>query len=792
MAPSAMERVQNRDLQSKVVAPSTKEFDDYQPVRAQAQSDLDRSMETLNQSMEAEMQRVEECPDQHLFGEGTVETEKMRGDENIANIRGIVDMQDQVYRSIMSKVKETEEAPETRRYEKTRSESQGNYVEPYQVEEGDTVRVKNACNVANQISRAQIKKDLHQRRRQVLAADEAKFIDSLREKHKLIDENVARSQHARVEKQMERTVIAQQKRNEQQKMMKEIQRSQDHQFELLQLKHHPSGRKLPALSHSASASQAPAAPAGEPVKLNRHMSEPIFRDISSSHKLYSTTLERWRTFEADNERRTDAYWRKMLQGESRKQALAPSKPESKLHLFKNAAKTITTIRSFMKKATGSFAAPGAGEAYSDDEDTLQAVDTTHLSELSFEMHSGRQASVSNDGGNDLRQNYLRRLDSVKSFKQDLERQAIEKAERDAIKLAEKQRLGREEQMKKAAKAGDYCKEWEKRSEASSQRRQELAIQNDGACFVKMTAAQQRLEDMEAAQAQERCAIADSRSQVLMSVKAASDKRLDDSVKSFKAKQDDKDERGNELLNNRLQSQYKRAQNSHMDLVMQKHAQKQQNELAFRKQTEQEIKHKQERQANAMRRVEKRPREASQRDQKQAMDRMRVVRSDKGRDNPDRAPPAELRLPPDLALPPELSLSPKARGGRTPTFALNEQESPGAASQQTFGGSRGSPIAMDMLEEEEMISVISRRQKDFQRQSVSTKSGRPAGHTPSSLLSASGGMGSDAKLGASAGSSSRRSSNDSDNEDEASEGESQFLEDLRSKSSKWLTQMRKAQ
>jgi len=770
------EKIKMREAEAKLLlVPSTKEFDVYQPLHEQSKQDLERSMDGLKESMDAEKIRVQECPDQHLFGEESMEKDRLRGVENMAKLKGIVDLQDEVYRSIMVKVKATEEAPDWRKNEKTRADCRKiTDADPYQMEQGDTVRVQNACAIANHRVRRQARQDIHQQHRLRMAADDAKYYDSLREKHKLVEEQAARSQKARVEKQMQKTFVAQQKRNEQQKMLKEIQRSQDHQFELLQLKHHPeavSTIKLPALSRSAS---KPQIPAGEPVTLNRHMSEPIYRDITNSHNLYSTTLERWRTFEADNERRTDAYWRKMVHGENRRTA---TKPESKMHVFRSAAKamkTMNTIRKFMKRGK-SVTLPDAGEdtGYDDEEYMLEAVDTSHMSETSFEMTSG-SASPSHAGQGELRSKYSRRLSVVQDFHEDLERQNIEKAERDRLRLEEKQRLGRAYQQSKADKAGEYCSAWEKKSEASSVRRQTLAVQNQGECDVKMTAAQQRLDEIDDNQHRERMAMGDNKSQLQMANKASADKQMDDTVTGFKATQEQKQERGAELLEGRLKQAYKRANSGCTDVARQMHALKEQNEREFRKKTADGIKAKQERQAEVMKRVRKSVAEPAQRDQTQAMERLRLVRKDKGRDVPNRAPPAELRLPPELALSPRLSLSPKRlTGGSSPaTWTDAGQGSPGRAADS-------SPNGLDVLEQDTM-KVISRRSKDL---SYSTR--KPT--TPTSFLSASGGSAfSDANLGASAGSGS---SNDSD--DEASDGEAQFLEDLRSKSGKWLQQMRKA-
>lgn len=775
------EKIKIREVEAKLALPSMKEFDEYSPLHEQSGADMIRSMEGLKESMEAEQLRVETCPDQHLFGVETVEKEKLRGDANIVHLRSLVDQQDEVYRGLMTKVRAAEEV-DWRRNEKVQADSR---IDPYEIaypfQEDDSVRVRNACSVANQIVRRQAKHDIHKQRQLRIAVDDAMYYDSLREKHRKLDEKAARSQKARVEKQMERTFFAQQKRNEQQKMLKEIQRSQDHQFELLQLKHHPeavSTTKLPALPHSAS---APAVPVGEPVKLNRHMSEPIFRHISDSHKLYSNTLEKWRTFEADNERRTDAYWRKMLQGESRKPA---TKPEAKAQVFSNAAKTITTIRSFCKRAKstpGSFLEAGE-DTGPYDEDMLEAVDMTHMSELSFDMASIDSPKSPGFKGNKFQEQYVHRSKSVALFHQDLERQRMEKAEKDRLKLEEKQRLGRAHQQRKAAKAGEYVDGWEKKSVASATQRQSLAVQDHSESIEKMSVAKQRLEDLENRKHQERVAMGDAKSQTQTSNKASADKNLEDSISGFVGKQGAKDERGAELLDGRLKQAHKRASSGHAEVAEQKMISKHQSEAEFRRKAAEDIKAKQERQAEAMKRVEKRVGEPAQRDQNKAMESLRLARKDKGRDDPSRAPPAELTLPPELELSPRLRLSPKGAGSRRSVSAgSSDQLSPSMSAAMDMVKRSGSPSGVDEYEQE-LTRVISRRSIDL------SQSMRKPMHTPTSLLSTTG----ETNFGATASSGTRRRNTDSDDEDDDEvSGEDDFVNDLSRQSSKWLEQMRKA-
>merc|ERR1712014_300598 len=104
--------------------------------------------------------------------------------------------------------------------------------------------------------------------------------------------------------------------------------------------------------------------------------------------------------------------------------------------------------------------------------------------------SGR-ATSSVDPGSPSNAQYQARLESVKRHHDDLEQKAREKAERDQIKNEERRRRGKEELDRKAAKAGESVKAWEKKSADTVERRQQLAIKNDGEFDAKMAAAKMK-------------------------------------------------------------------------------------------------------------------------------------------------------------------------------------------------------------------------------------------------------------------------------------------------------------
>jgi len=778
--PDMQAMIKKRDDEAKPDLPSFKDLDEGLLVREQSSTDMERGMEQRSQDMEAEQLRVQNS----MFDEAFVQRERERGLHNLQNLREVILKQEFVYGSIMAKVSQgqSEEAPQKVRKETIHTDSREGFhkASPYPVQDEDTVRIQHACNTANELSRRQLRKDLQQRNHDGIAVEEAEHLGSLIAKHEAQDRQVARRQQQIFERQVQRTIILQQRRNEQQKILKELQRDQDHRFEVLQLKHHPAAvsRKSHNASHIASQSKLPSPPPGEPAKMHRTTSEPIYNEIVQSHKIYTNTLAKWRDFESDNERRTEAYWRKMLHGEVRRK---DAKPEARkaAAVFQQAAKTITTIRGFVKKVATTADVPDPGSGIDDE---LEAVDTVEISEepsFSFEKISGR-ASSSSDLGNS-RSLYEARRNTVKAYHQELEQRAQEKFEKDQNKLEEKRRLGKEAQNKKAATAGDAVKAWEKRNSVTAEKRKELSMRNDGEFAAKMSAAEQRMTERQDTLEQSLRNMTSTRTQMQAKNKASAMSTLEDKVNTFKTKQAEMDEKGAELLDVRMKNHARRTSDGYAEEAKQRYVQKQKNEAEFKKKTAEEIHAKAQRLEDAMKRIRKEP--SSSRldgDSAKALDRQRLLQQDKARDGPTKGPPPELALPPDLALSPHLFLSPKS--ARTPASGKSDFNATSPASRADLQSSRTSCPRVDELELE-MMGVAARTSPKSSRTAASK-----ANHTPSSTFSMNGALGSfDANLGNSGGDvGSYRSDNESDDE---SEGECNFLEDIRVQSSKWLQDMR---
>merc|ERR1719313_875038 len=215
------------------------------------------------------------------------------------------------------------------------------------------------------------------------------------------------------------------------------------------------------------------------------MSEPIYRDMCQSHQLYTTTLDRWRVFEADNERRTEAYWHKMLQGGMRKKS-----KQNMQEVRQKASKNVTAVRTFCKRANGE----GGGWEGTEDDLILDHVDT--VEEDPFDGAWSPASASDSPGHRKLREQRLRRMDSVKCYFEEKDKEIKDKALKNIERMEKKLALGRQKQAEKSQKAGQYVEQWQQKANAVAERRMELSNSDDSEAHQRMLAAKQKLEEMQ--------------------------------------------------------------------------------------------------------------------------------------------------------------------------------------------------------------------------------------------------------------------------------------------------------
>jgi len=182
--------------------------------------------------------------------------------------------------------------------------------------------------------------DFNKARKTVLMKH-AETREALNAKCKEDDIRNVQKQRLRLAEHQRRAFSAQQQRNEQQKAWRELQREQERAWAAFyNVPFCSSGGQ--GASRKSTRSRSPGWPSASPrrsssaassSKVRRPRSTPaptetkfideqtqkenwkIYEDVSESHKIYTGTLDRWRAFVHENERRAEAHWRKLVPDE---------------------------------------------------------------------------------------------------------------------------------------------------------------------------------------------------------------------------------------------------------------------------------------------------------------------------------------------------------------------------------------------------------------------------------------------------------------------------------------------
>jgi|Transcript_56144 hypothetical protein len=741
---------------SQMCSQTNAAYENYTELHNMQRADLDRAMATLGQSFDDEERRRAESSDE-LFQQEFVESDKQRGIEHLARIQKIVEKQESVYRNIMAKV--IEAPPRVRKERTDPTDEARDTANQYRKREHAGIRVANSCVVANSMLRKQARYEKFHSNRLLIAIAGDERVASLKASHAEADRLAERRQHELVEKQFHKSLASQQKRNEQQKMLKELQRFQDHQFELLQLKHHPESvstqKHLPPVAHPNAPRTAPSSGVGssksEPIMARTMGSEPIYRDMQQSHKLFASTLDRWRSFEADNEKRTEAYWRKMLQGERKKES---EKKESKLGVLRRKVTEINTIRRFVQQAQHSLEGR--------DMDKMEVVETMDVSEepLDSPLLSPSLGSALDASGRSL---YSERLEKVRYFQEEKERLAFAKRQRDMKNLEDKVERSRQLQLERVAKAQESMRIWEEKSTASSMKRDKDSRRSDGDLQAKMEMKQHLLEEKKAKENEEREQYFAAQTQAKQNIREAAKANRAETKRNLQERQAKENELAQSRLEERMKLNEKGGHSSTQEIARDRSEWKKEQDSQLSASIQKEIAEKSSRHEKALKQV------AKPTTTREAIQRHRQLQ--KGRaDQCRRASASELALPPELSLPAHLFLqSPSNNRRRLTTELIDAAESP-SSDVQAHSADSGSPKVMR----------DSRTRRSF------------------GLLSVSGGSGS-AGLSSPAvrhgpsptGGSSHRSTQFSQSDDESSDEEGNtFMQDLQMQSSKWLQDARK--
>lgn len=582
--------------------------------------------------------------------EESVEEERARTHENMTRMQAIVGRQEAVYNGMMKFIAEHDD--DHKAQVEAASSAAKRVARPYEIEAVKVTekgmfsptRMYNACNVANEFVSREVRHDKFQRRKRDLVQQQNKRNQVLTRTHEASDKLAVLRQQQMKQAQQERTLVAQQKRGEAQKMLKEIHRHQDQSFEKLQLKHHPdavSHEKATTRRKKKAPSPPPSRPGTSPVTSEAAVQdndginvaeEPVYRDRVKSHELYNEHLVNWRTFVAENEKRTEAHWRKILPG-----GKPPAKATRSSILFQRATTKICGVNDLLRKSFSMANVPSS--AFECTELDLEETDSGQSPPMLSRTWSAE---------------YPLRLERVQSHHLDLEGKAREKLENDKNFLEEKRRRGKGEVNEKAGKARETVLAWEQRNAATAAERKRMAVVTDDEIVQKAAAYKAYKDDFDRRIDEERSNVSAYKKQQALANKA----RALDTEEEFQERIQEKQELTNESLNKFLELRAEHHANmkgeDYQAMVAGKIAAKKAVVKAFQRSTTMEIEMKQQRHEQAKKKVAKKSLSHQHAYPMEAVQRRREVRKETPK---SRSTPAELTLLPGDTLP-EPFLSPE--------------------------------------------------------------------------------------------------------------------------------------
>lgn len=490
----------------------------------------------------AERYQVDEGDDEWAFDEDMVEREREESVARLAIAREHLNSQEHNHRNILTYLGQQEEDKPFPGLEVELGFGIGS-PSNYDTEGwGSQERQANARYVADEFAKRQVRMDVFQKSRMGCIANEKYNHEKLVSTHKAAEARTAQRIRQNIAEQNEKTFLAQQRRGEQQKMLKEIQRDQERQCDLLQAKHRP--RPLPPLSRARAPKSLNASSSAGAIGEINISNEQIYKDLLQSHGKYNQEFERWEKRAQENERRTEAHRKKML-------LTSKSKPEGKT-TFKKAVKDIASMRQFVKRTTltSNDGMEGLlGQSFEDikydAEDAVQDSDVVAEADNSGTPTDTQPQSTAS--------RWRTKMQAVKLFHRSLDDQARQKLDRDVERLEQKRQASQQATAERSKNAAIMMNAWEEKTEIAGKRREVLGATNAEAVLVKRQEWQRNRDEMVAQMQMERARQFDSRRETINDVVSQNKRVLEDAEDLKKEKIDKKDAQRNQWLTGRSQA-----------------------------------------------------------------------------------------------------------------------------------------------------------------------------------------------------------------------------------------------
>lgn len=404
-----------------------------------------------------------------------------------------------------------------------------------------------AWTVAKQILTRQEKKQAFWKQRREHAEEGRRKLQQRQTESEAAEARLAERQREIAEEHRRRAFAAQQRRSEQQKVFRETLREQDRICD----EYYKNASR-------GTRSGSPTARSSSPRQEKPEAQADIHRQMLKSHDIYSETVERWRQQVAENDRRAEAFRRRMLKARTGSRMkedkhAGTKKDEGRKSLRKGAHPVIAIAEkahgdsrrgsahsSQPSHESGAVACEekvrGAGDATASSLGPSGAAAT--LPCLRGSSSPGQSRGLTRSKTCEL---WKERFQKSQTFSEVLEQKALRKQQQQDRHLEESRRRIAAINKQVMMRAADRSKKWKERNDAAASRRQMKSVASDADMVAKLAAGAQRKAALEQQRAEELAEASTSKSAQIQSAQAHAAHLLDKTEKELISKVQHRDQ-----------------------------------------------------------------------------------------------------------------------------------------------------------------------------------------------------------------------------------------------------------
>lgn len=403
---------------------------------------------------------------------------------------------------------------------------------------GSQEMLRGSCVVADGTLRRQARLIGFKERRQVMLEEHQISLQRVAQKLEASEARCLERQQEIAEEQRRRAFERQQRRSEQQKMCRELRRDQEHRWELFYSKT-DGGKNLPRSSANLHSGRAGSS-SPHPVQADS-ANEDIYTKILRSHGLYEGALNEMRQFVAENERSTDAHWRKMLLGNANcRDTASLDRFRGRGRVLKRHFKDICKIKSFISRTSTKEKLDNQKVCI---ENEMPANDVIVPQPL---QRSDPSASLPRLG------TWSEKMQKCREHHETLREIGQQKLEQRDERLNEAGHRRKAHYGSVVSKAANQMLTWELRKEDASKKRAEFSVRSDHEIMQKETHFSHRLDEQQRHQQEERLKRCNTKTERTRQVLANKLEEHQNAVEAGKRRQAEKDDMLSKHARNRIE------------------------------------------------------------------------------------------------------------------------------------------------------------------------------------------------------------------------------------------------